>query len=183
MLVSNSTHVANFFSTKFLGITNIKAVGSKKVKITFDTITNSNICLHSDILRANGFHVNIPGNLIYSYGIIKLDNNISEKEFFKGHRSSVIIDSFKPISIQKDGQIYTDSHSRIEVQSTQISIPHFHFQYVIRSNSKLLRFGHTQKYCRSDARRKKIHNDRKYLLQECGERGELIAGTIGRHYN
>jgi len=64
--------VAKFFSTNFVGITNITPTSPKKVKITFNSIINGNSCLLSDIPRAYGFQVNIPSNLIFSYGIIKL---------------------------------------------------------------------------------------------------------------
>lgn len=57
--------IAKFFSTNFTGITNIKPVGSKKVKITFNSITNGNICLSSKIPSDNGFQVNIPVSLIF----------------------------------------------------------------------------------------------------------------------
>lgn len=52
--------VAKFFSTNFAGITNIKSSGPKKVKITFNTVINSNNCLNFDIPRATSFQVNIP---------------------------------------------------------------------------------------------------------------------------
>jgi len=74
---------AKFFTTNFPGITNIKPAGHKKIKITFNTISNDNNCLNSDIPRVNGFHVNIPNNLIYSYGVIKLDTSISESDLSK----------------------------------------------------------------------------------------------------
>jgi len=41
---------AKVFSTDFTGITNIKPAGSKKIKITFDSVINGNLCLNSDIL-------------------------------------------------------------------------------------------------------------------------------------
>jgi len=72
--------IAKLFSTNFTGITNIKPVGSKKVKITFNSITNGNLCLSSKIPSDNGLQLNIPVSLIFSYGVIKLDNNISEAE-------------------------------------------------------------------------------------------------------
>lgn len=153
--------VAKFFSTNFVGITNIKPAGSKKVKITFNTIINANNCLISDIPRASGFHVNIPSNLIFSYGIIKLDNNISENEFFEGHCSSVPIAAFKRISIQKDGKIIQTRTVELKFVAPKlpsaISIYNMLFEVTpsIRSPvqcNRCLRFGHTQKYCRSDAR-------------------------------
>ncbi|KAL4082943.1 hypothetical protein QTP88_029441 [Uroleucon formosanum] len=57
---------AKFFSTNFTGITNIKPAGFKKVKITFDSIENGNMCLKSAFLSDHGFSASIPSNLIYS---------------------------------------------------------------------------------------------------------------------
>jgi hypothetical protein len=107
--------VAKFFTKNVIGISNIKPADSKKIKITFNSIINGNNCLNFDIARSNGFNVNILSSLIYSYGIIKLDNNVSE-EFFEGRRSSVTIEAFKRISIQKDGK--TIQTSRTEIHCT-----------------------------------------------------------------
>lgn len=153
--------IAKFFSTNFTGITNIKPAGSKKVKITFNSIANGNICLSSKIPSDNGFQVNIPVSLIYSYGVIKLDNNVSEAEFFEGLHSPVPIENFKRISIKKDGNII---HTRtVELKFVATKIPpaislfnmYFEVKPSIRSPvqcNRCLRFGHTQKYCRSEVR-------------------------------
>jgi hypothetical protein len=117
----HSISVAKFFTKNFIDISNIKPAGSKKIKITFNSIINGNNCLNADIPRSNDYHVNIPSSLIYSYGIIKLDNNISEEEFFKGQRSSVTIDAFKHISIQKDGK--TIQTSKVELKFIAPKIP------------------------------------------------------------
>ncbi|KAL4127071.1 hypothetical protein QTP88_011269 [Uroleucon formosanum] len=152
---------AKFFTKNFIGISNIKPAGSKKIKITFNSILNGNNCLNSDIPRSNGFHVNIPSSLIYSYGIIKLDINISEEEFFEGQCSPVTIEAFKRISIQKDGK--TIQTRTVELKFIAPKIPSvisiynmiFEVMPSIRSPiqcNRCLRFGHTQKYCRSEAR-------------------------------
>ena len=96
---------AKFFSTNFNGITNIKPAGSKKIKINFDSISNGNLCLTSDVLNDHGFIASIPSNLIYSFGIIKLDPDVSEDDFRDGAQSLFPIVSFKRISIKKDGNI------------------------------------------------------------------------------
>jgi hypothetical protein len=96
---------AKFFSTNFTGIINIKPAGAKKIKIIFDSISIGNLCLTSDVLSEHGFTANIPSNLIYSFGIIKLDSDVSEFYFLDGVQSSFPIVSFKRISIKKDGNI------------------------------------------------------------------------------
>jgi hypothetical protein len=96
---------AKFFSINFSGITNIKPAGSKKIKISFDTIFNGNCCLNSNILKDNYYNAIIPSTLIFSYGILKLDTTVSEAEFLEGVRSSDKIDAFKHISIKKDDKI------------------------------------------------------------------------------
>lgn len=96
---------AKFFSTHFTGITNIKPAGAKKVKITFDSIVNGNLCLVSDLLTKHGLTASIPLNLIYSFGVIKLDCVISEKDFWEAVSSHIPIESFKRISIKKDDNV------------------------------------------------------------------------------
>jgi len=167
--------IAKFFSSNFTGITNIKPVGSKKVKITFNSITNGNICLSSKIPSDNGFQVNIPVSLIFSYGVIKLDNNISEAEFREGLLSPVPIENFKRISIKRDGNII---HTRtVELKFVATKIPPvislfnmlFEVKPSIRSPvqcNRCLRFGHTQKYCRSDARCSHC-GEAKHTLETC----------------
>jgi hypothetical protein len=152
---------AKFFSTNFTGITNIKPVGPKKVKITFNSITNGNLCLSSKIPCDNGFQVSIPVSLIFSYGVIKLDNNVSETEFFEGLHSPVPIENFKRISITKDGNIIQTRTVELKFIASKIpsviSIYNMLFEVKpsIRSPvqcNRCLRFGHTQKYCRSEVR-------------------------------
>jgi len=58
---------AKLFTNKFNGIFNIKSVGSKKIKITFDTIMNGDLCLSSNQLNINGFSVTIPYFLVRHY--------------------------------------------------------------------------------------------------------------------
>lgn len=102
---------AKFFSSNFKGITNIKQISSNKIKIAFNCMTKGNLCLNSNILNINGllslFHL---GTLLYSFGIIKIDNSFSEKDFRDGLQSSVSVETFKRISVKKDGTII---HTRI----------------------------------------------------------------------
>jgi len=92
---------AKFFSTHFTGITNIKSAGSKKIKISFDSITNANLCLTSDVLLECGFTATIPSNLIFSFGIIRLDSEVLEDDFLDGVQSCFPIVSFKRISVKR----------------------------------------------------------------------------------
>lgn len=96
---------AKFFSTSFTGITNIKPAGSKKIKISFDSITNANLCLTSNVLLECGFTASIPSNLIFSFGIIRLDSDVLEDDFLDGVQSCFLIVSFKRISVKRDGNI------------------------------------------------------------------------------
>ncbi|CAI6358865.1 unnamed protein product [Macrosiphum euphorbiae] len=88
---------AKFFSTNFAGKIDIKPAGSKKIKISFDSILNGNLCLISDALNEHGFAASVPSNLIYSFGIIKLDQDVSDDDFRDGVQSSFKIVSFKRI--------------------------------------------------------------------------------------
>ncbi|XP_060845529.1 LOW QUALITY PROTEIN: uncharacterized protein LOC132925125 [Rhopalosiphum padi] len=149
---------AKFFSNNFSGITNIKPAGSKKIKISFDTIFNGNCCLNSNILNENNFNAIIPSTLIFSYGIIKLDTAVSEVAFFESVRSSVKIDAFKRISIKKDDKIVQTRIVELKFAASKIPsiIPVFNMIFDVKPSvrspvqcNRCLRFGHTQKYCRS----------------------------------
>ena len=76
---------AKFFSNNFNGIINIKPAGFKKVKITFDSIEYGNLCLNSAFLKDYSFSASIPSNLIYSFGVIKLDTDFSEADSMKAY--------------------------------------------------------------------------------------------------
>jgi len=153
--------VAKFFSTNFTGIINIKPAGSKKIKINFDTILNGNLCLTSNVLFEHGFTASIPSNLIYSFGIIKLDPDVSEEDFRDGVQSPFPIENFKRISIKKEGNTIPTRIVEIKFLSPKlpqhISIYNMIFNVTpsIRSPvqcNRCLRYGHTQKFCRSDPR-------------------------------
>ncbi|KAL4084799.1 hypothetical protein QTP88_027701 [Uroleucon formosanum] len=149
------------FTNKFNGIVNIKPAGSKKIKITFDTIINGNLCLSSNQLNVNGFFVTTPTNLIFSYGIIKLENSVSEEEFREGLQSLVPIAAFKRITIKKDDVIIQTRTVELKFVAPKIPsvISLFNMLYNVKPSirspvqcNQFLRFGHTQKYCRSNPR-------------------------------
>ncbi|KAL4091657.1 hypothetical protein QTP88_026314 [Uroleucon formosanum] len=152
---------AKFFSTNFTGITNIKPAGFKKVKITFDSIENGNMCLKSAFLSDHGFSASIPSNLIYSFGVIKFDIDLSEDDFREGLSSLFPIESFRRITVNKDGVITPTR--LVELKFISPNLPQhitvfnmiFEVTPSIRSPvqcNRCLRFGHTQKFCRSDPR-------------------------------
>jgi len=86
---------AKFFTNNFTGIINIKPAGRKKIKITFDIITNGNLCLSSSILNDNNYKSIIPSTLIFSYGIIKLDISVSEEEFLESVQLPLCIQTYQ----------------------------------------------------------------------------------------
>jgi len=166
---------AKFFSTHFTGITNIKSAGSKKIKISFDSITNANLCLTSDVLLECGFTATIPSNLIFSFGIIRLDSEVLEDDFLDGVQSCFPIVSFKRISVKKDGNMVATRIVELKFLSPKlpqhISIYNMIFDVKpsIRSPvqcNRCLRFGHTQKFCRSDPRCSHCGTS-KHSISEC----------------
>jgi len=52
---------AKLFSSNFKGIPNIKPASANKIKITFNSMGNGNLCLNSKILSNNGFTVSNLG--------------------------------------------------------------------------------------------------------------------------
>lgn len=155
------TKADKFFTNNFPGITNIKPAGSKKIKISFDTIINGNCCLNSNILNENNYNAIIPSTLIFSYRIIKLDTTVSEAKFFEVVRSSVKINAFKRISIKKDDKIIQIRIVELKFVASKITfiISVFNMIFDVKPSvrspiqcNRCLRFGHTQKYCRSGPR-------------------------------
>ncbi|KAL4104053.1 hypothetical protein QTP88_019366 [Uroleucon formosanum] len=114
---------AKFFSTHFTGITNIKPAGSKKIKISFDSIMNANLCLTSDVLLECGFTTTIPSNLIFSFGIIRLDSDFLEEDFLDGVQS----DGYGGVAVAihrslKSKLIPIDNVTRIRFTNLKIDI-------------------------------------------------------------
>ncbi|KAL4084787.1 hypothetical protein QTP88_027690 [Uroleucon formosanum] len=66
---------------KVTGVTEIKSLGAR-VRLTFDNVTNANTCLSKNPLKSYGFTATIPSTLVYSLGVIRLDQSISESDFF-----------------------------------------------------------------------------------------------------
>jgi len=65
---------------KVAGVTEIKSLGAR-VRLTFDNVTNANNCLSENPLKSHGYTATIPSTLVYSLGVIRLDQSISESAF------------------------------------------------------------------------------------------------------
>ncbi|KAL4090822.1 hypothetical protein QTP88_025592 [Uroleucon formosanum] len=126
------------------------------VKITFDSIENGNVYLNSVFLTEYGFSASIPSNLIYSFGVIKLDTDLSEADFHEGLSSLFPIESFRCITVNKDGITPT---RLVELKFISPRLPQhiivfnmiFEVSPSVRSPvqcNRCLRFGHNQKCCR-----------------------------------
>lgn len=167
--------VAKLFSTNFTGITNIRPASSKTIKVSFDSISNGNLCLTSDVLNEHVFTASIPSNLIYSFGIIKLDPDVSEDDFRDGVQSRFPIVSFKRISIKKDGNIVPTRIVELKFLSPKLPQHIFVCNMIFDVNpsirspvqcNRCLRYGHTQKFCRSDPRCSHCDGS-KHSITEC----------------
>lgn len=158
---------AKFFSTNFTSITNIKIAGSKKIKITFNSITNGNQCLNSKIPFENGFQVTIPTSLIFL--ILNLITTFRKRNFLRAMLSRSnwklyqIVFIYR-IFIKKDGNIIETCIVELKFIATKIpsviSLFNILFEVKPRIRSPVqcngcLRFGHTQKYCRSTVQSEK----------------------------
>ena len=152
---------ANIFSSNFIGINNIKPIGHKKIKITFNTKVLVNNFLNSSLLANIGFIAYIPSTLIYSFGIIRVDSSLTEEDFSKGLDNTVRAVAYKRISVKKDN-IPTPSRV-VEIKFLSPKIPDtvsiynviFKISPSVRSPiqcNNCLRFGHTAKFCRSKAK-------------------------------
>lgn len=94
--------VCKLFFNKFNGILHIDPF-DVRVKITFDSIVSSKICLSLVELHTMDLHVYIPSTIVYSFGVINLDAIFSEKEFWKGLASTVEVVSFHHIFTNQNG--------------------------------------------------------------------------------
>ncbi|XP_060847575.1 uncharacterized protein LOC132927134 [Rhopalosiphum padi] len=152
---------AKIFSTNFIGINNIKPIGHKKIKITFNTKVSANNFLTSPLLANIGFTAYIPSTLIYSFGIIRVDSSLTEEDFWEGLDNTVRAIAFKRISIKKNNVLTPTRVVEIKFLSPKIpdavSIYNVIFKISPSVRSPIqcnncLRFGHTAKFCRSKSK-------------------------------
>jgi len=66
------------------GVTGTKSI-SASVRLTFDYLTNANICFTPQPLTSHGLRTSIPSTLIYRHGVIRLEPSISEQEFHEAY--------------------------------------------------------------------------------------------------
>lgn len=153
--------LGKLFIQHFKGVTNIAPIGSHRVKITFDSINNANICLRSTWLLENDYSATIPSSLIYSLGVIRLDPCVSDEDFLEGLECCYEIIDFRRITIKRDNIIVPTKLVEIKFRSSKLPDKLSIFKVLhdvspsIRSPVqciRCLRFGHTQKYCRSKQR-------------------------------
>jgi len=165
--------VGKLLYNQVCGVVEIRPIGAR-VRVTFDTIANANICLSSSILPTSGLKATIPASLIYSYGVIRMDCSISETEFFEGLESNIPIESFRRIPTrQEDGSMTPSKLVELKFQSPKLPerIAIFKVLFMVRPSVRspiqclnCLRFGHTGKFCRSKLR-----------CSHCGEATHNIA--------
>lgn len=123
-------------------------------------------------LSENGFCATIPSSLIYSLGVIRLDPCVSDDDFWDGLECCYEIIESRRITIKRDNTILPTKLVELKFRSSKLpemlsifKVIH-HVSPSIRSPVqciRCLRFGHTQKYCRSKER-----------CSHCGEYNHFI---------
>lgn len=107
------------------------------------------------------YHYHYHAVMLYSYGVIKIDTDISECDFREGVRSPFPIESFRRITINKDGINTITRIVELKFASPKLpeSISVFNMLFEVNPSvqspvqcNRCLRFGYTQKFCRSEAR-------------------------------
>jgi hypothetical protein len=147
---------------KVTGVTEIKALGAR-VRLTFDSVTNANTCLSENPLKSNGLTNFIPSTLVYSLDVIRLDQLISESDFFDGLDPDHCVASFSRIIPHQANDSMRTFFNLVELKFLSPSIPDFISIYKVRIKvspsirspvqcSNCLRFGHTGQYCQSKPR-------------------------------
>lgn len=153
--------LGKLFIKHFKGVTNIAPIGSHRVKITFDSIINANSCLSSTWLSENGFSATIPSSLIYSFGVIHLDPCVSVEDFREGLECHYKGIEHRRITIKRDNIIVPTKLVKIKFLSPilPINLRIFKVNHNVFPSIRppvqcirCLRFGHTQKFCRSKPR-------------------------------
>jgi len=95
--------IGKFLTKKFEGVIFIIPAGLQQIMINFNSIKNANTCILSPVLEINGLVANILNLLLYCFGVIRLDVNVMEEDFWDGHESPVEIISFRRINIRRNG--------------------------------------------------------------------------------
>ena len=78
----------------------IKVLGAI-VRLTFDSVNNANTCLSENPLKSNSFTAYILSTLVYSLGVIRLDQMISESDFFDSLDPDHCVASFRHIILRQ----------------------------------------------------------------------------------
>jgi len=106
ILVASSSHennlgklhpvsIGKLLTKNFSGIVSITPADPQRIKVLFESIIKANTCISSPILVTNNLVANIPSSLLYCFGVIRLDVNITDKDFWEGHESPSKIVSFR----------------------------------------------------------------------------------------
>jgi len=136
-------------------------IGSHRVNISFDSINNANACLRSPWLQENNYSATIPSSLIFSLGVIRLDPCVSDEDFRKGHECCYEVIEFRRINIKRDNSLVPTKFDEIKFLSPKLpdNLSIFKVIHVVSPSigspvqcMRCLRFGHTQKFCRSKQR-------------------------------
>jgi len=153
--------LGKLFISNFKGVTNVMPMGSHRVKISFNSINNANACLGSPWLQENNYSATIPNSLIYSLGVIHLDLCVSDEDFREGLECCYEVVEFRRISIKRDNIIVPTKLFEIKFLSPKLpdNLSIFKVLHVVSPSvrspvqcMRCLRFGHTQKFCRSKQR-------------------------------
>lgn len=153
--------VGKLFTKNFNGITNISPIGSSRIKITFDSLSNANTCLSSSWLPDNKYAASIPRSLIYSLGVIRLDLSVSEEDFWEGVECCCKVVEYRRINVKRDNVPVPSKLVELKFLSPRLPDKLNIFKVIheispsIRSPVqclRCLRFGHTRKFCRSKER-------------------------------
>jgi len=150
--------LGKIFIYNFNGITNISPKGSQRNKISFDSLVNVNNCLSSLWLPLNNNHIApISSTLIYSLNVIRLDQCVSEEDFWDGWECCYKIIEFKRINVKRDGVLVPTNLVELKFLSPKLSDKLLVFKIIHPASPNIppsvqcfrcLRFAHTQKFCR-----------------------------------
>ncbi|KAL4085057.1 hypothetical protein QTP88_027895 [Uroleucon formosanum] len=112
--------LGKLFISNFESVTNVMPISSHRVKISLNSITNTNTCLRSPWLQENNYSATISSSLIFSLGVISLDLCVSDEDFRESLEFCYEVVEFRRINIKRDNNLIPTKNVEIKFHTPQL---------------------------------------------------------------